>query len=187
MRSPDNFIVQPLGGKQYDNVKSIGGVDFITSVSQEDHKVSNRFAVVVSTPINYDGPVEPGDTVVVHHNVFKFFYDMKGRQRSGKSFFMEDLFFLDQDQFFLYKRDGEWKAFGKYCFVQPVKEKDSFIFKGTKNEPLVGKIKYINQQLLDLGVNVGDEVSFQPDSEYEFLIDGQKTYRMFTKNITIVL
>jgi len=54
-------------------------------------------------------------------------------------------------------------------------------------EPLIGIVKYINQELLDLGVKVGDEISFQPESEYEFTIEGEKLYRMFTNNITMVL
>ena len=54
MKSPFGFIVTPVKNTRYDNVK-IGDVDFITSSSKEDHTVSNRFANVVATPINYDG------------------------------------------------------------------------------------------------------------------------------------
>ena len=54
-------------------------------------------------------------------------------------------------------------------------------------EPLMGIVKYINQELLDLGVKVGDEISFQPESEYEFTIEGKKLYRMFTNNITMII
>ena len=45
--------------------------------------------------------------------------------------------------------------------------------------------KYINQELLDLGVKEGDEISFTPGSEYPFTVDEEKLYRMFTDNITI--
>ncbi len=48
-------------------------------------------------------------------------------------------------------------------------------------------MKYINQELIDLGVKEGDEVSFTPDSEYEFYVDGEKLYRMFTNNITMIV
>ena len=46
-------------------------------------------------------------------------------------------------------------------------------------------MKYINKELESLGIQAGDLVSFTPDSEYEFDIDGEKLYRMFTKNIAI--
>ena len=48
-------------------------------------------------------------------------------------------------------------------------------------------MKFINNQLEKLGVKVGDEISFTPDSEYEFNVDGEKLYRMYTENITMVL
>jgi len=186
MRSPYNFIVKPLNDRRYDNIKEVGETDLITSVSQEDHISSNRMAEVISLPIEYNGPVMVGDTLLVHHNVFKFYYDMKGRQKSGRSFFMDNLFLVDNEQFFLYKRNEEWKAHGKYCFIKPIDSEDSFIFKGLE-EPLIGIVKYINQQLLDLGVSVGDKISFQPDSEYEFTVDDEKLYRMFTRNITMIV
>ncbi len=38
-----------------------------------------------------------------------------------------------------------------------------------------------------MGLNVGDEISYQPESEYEFNVDGERLYRMFTNNITFSL
>lgn len=187
MQSPYSFIVRPVKGRRYDNTKEIGGIDFITSVSKEDHKASNRFGEVVSTPLNYRGEIKKGDILLVHHNVFKFYYDMYGREKSGKSFFKDDLFFVDPDQFFLYSHNNNWHAHSKYCFVKPSKVKDSFVKKGGENEPLVGTMKYINRELKDLGVKVGDEITFTPESEYEFNVEGEKLYRMFTDNITMVL
>ena len=179
------FIVRPLDGRRYDNIKDIGGVDFITSSSKEDHTVSNRFAEVISLPINYDGPVRVKDTLLVHHNVFKVYYDMKGVERSGASFFKDDMFFIDDEQYFMYKHEGEWNTHSKYCFVKPMLTKNSLIDKNSKEEPLMGTIRYINQKLLDYGLSIGDEISFEPDSEYPFYVDGEKLYRMLTNNITI--
>jgi hypothetical protein len=33
----------------------------------------------------------------------------------------------------------------------------------------------------------GTRVSFQPDSEYEFMVDGEKLYRMYDHQITLTL
>jgi co-chaperonin GroES (HSP10) len=52
---------------------------------------------------------------------------------------------------------------------------------------LVGTIRYINEQLESFGLKEGDEISFKPESEYEFTVDGEKLYRMFTDNITLSL
>ena len=51
MRAPYNFIVKPLNNKRYNNTKKIGGIDFVTSTSQENHIASNREAIVISVPI----------------------------------------------------------------------------------------------------------------------------------------
>jgi len=187
MRSPYNFIVTPLKNKRYDNTKEIGNTQFITSVSEEDYQSSNRLATVVALPIDYSGPIKEGDTLLVHHNVFKFYNDIKGRRKSGRSFLKDNLFLVDYEQFFLYKQNNEWKSHSKYCFIKPMSTEDSYLFKNCTEEPLFGTVKYINQELLDLGVSVGDKISFTPDSEYPFTVDDEKLYRMFTNNITMIL
>ena len=187
MRSPYLFITTPLDNKRYNNTKKIGDVDFIISSSEENHEASNRFAEVVATPITYNGPIKPGHKILVHHNVFKFYNDMQGRRKSGKSFFMENKFFIEPDQFYMYHDGKEWNTHGKYCFVKPVLEEEYYIDKNTKEEPLVGEIKYSNEYLRSQNVNPGDKVCFKPESEYEFQVDGEKLYRMFDHQITIKL
>ena len=149
MRSPFYFIITPHNGKRYDNVKIYEDSSLITSTSTEDHRFSNRYAEVLSTPIGYDGDIQKGDTLLVHHNVFKFYYDMR--------------------------------------FIEPIEEQDYYLTKFTNEEPLMGKIKYINEELLNLGLKVGDIIGYTPDSDYEFNVEGDKLYRMFTDNIAIKL
>jgi hypothetical protein len=185
VKSPFCFIVKPTKGKRYNNSKEIGGIDFLTSTSEENHMASNREAVVVSTPIDYTGDISPGDILLVHHNVFKFYNDMKGRQKSGKSYFKDDLFFIDDTQYFMYKKNNQWYCHDRYCFVKPIPASESYIFKPFAEEPLMGKIRYINTRLKSYGINQGDLVTFQPDTEYEFEVDGEKLYRMFDHHITM--
>jgi len=185
MKSPHCFIVKPIGGRRYDNLKKIGGIDFITSSSKEDYTVSNRFAKVIETPLRYSGDIQVGDTLLVHHNAFKFYNDMQGKERSGRSFFKEDLFLIDEDQYFAYSHDGVWKSRDKFCFIKPVPPKKYTIDKAIKEEELIGVLKYGNKFLSSMGVNEGDEVGFVPDSEYEFNIDGEKLYRMYNHAICV--
>jgi len=186
MQSLYSFIVTPLKNRRYDNIKYYDDKRFFTSVSEEDHTVSNRFAKVVQLPKNYDGEVNVGDTLLVHHNVFKYYNDIYGRQKSGRSWLIDDLFLVDHDQFFLYKQHDKWYSHGKYCFVKPVPKTKSFIdAAGVTNEPLHGIIKYSNKQLEELGIFEGDLISFQPNSEYVFYVEDEELYRMYTNNITI--
>ena len=187
MKSPHNFIVRPLEGKRYNNTKSIGGMEFVVSTSEEDHKFSNREAVVVETPVGYKGKIQVGDTLLVHHNVFKFYNDIKGRRKSGKSYFKDDLFFVDNDQFYLYKQDGKWHSHDRFCFIEPIEALEGFLYKASKYEPLIGKVKYPNEYLRSQNVSEGDLVGFTPESEYEFDIDGEKLYRVFDHQVTMIL
>jgi co-chaperonin GroES (HSP10) len=72
-------------------------------------------------------------------------------------------------------------------FVSPVDNDHTGITTIDVEKPLVGTIKYANDEVLDLGLKVGDMVIFEPESEYPFWIDGEKVYRMYTKNLTIKL
>ena len=187
MRSPFFFIAKPLEGKRYNNTKEVSGIELITSTSEENHLASNRMAVVESTPIGYNGPIQKGDTLLVHHNVFKFYNDMKGRKKSGKSFFKNDLFFIENDQFYMYKHNDHWSCHDRYCFVEPIPKEDSFLYKNFRNEPLIGIMKYSNEYLKSKGINSGDKICFKPESEYQFEVDGKKLYRMFDHQITLKL
>ena len=172
MQSPYCFIATPRGDVRYDTIRESG---LIVSSSKEDHKVTNRYAIVKSLPINYNGPIDIGDTLLVHHNTFRRYYDMKGKERNGPSYFKDGLFFIFEDQYFMYKKSGgKWTAPDPYCFIRPTKDK------------LIGTVAYNNKELESIGVMEGDVVSFQPESEYEFRLDGEILYRMFTRNICLI-
>ena len=177
MRAVNQFVVR---GHRYNNTKG----DLIVSTSEEDHRFANREGEVVALPLGYEGPIAIGDTLLVHHNVFKYYNDMKGRRKSGRSFLKDDLFLVDFDQFYMWRSSGEWHPHDRYCFVQPVPPEESIIFKPLTEEPLVGIMRFPNDYLLSQGIESGDMVTFKPDSEYEFTVDGEKLYRMFDHQIT---
>ena len=53
MKSPFYFIIKPFKHNRYVNSKVIGGEELIISTSDEDHRFSNRYGEVVSTPLGY--------------------------------------------------------------------------------------------------------------------------------------
>ena len=85
-------------------------------------------------------------------------------------YFKDDLFFIEDDQFYMYKQNGDWHCHDRYCFIKPVAKEESFLYKNFKDEPLVGLVKYANNYLKSQGVNSGDKITFKPDSEYVFII-----------------
>ena len=177
MESVYNFVVTPKGDR-YNNTKEVDGGKLILNTEIFNHQYVNREAIVVSTPMVGQTDIKPGDTVVVHHNVFRRWHDVKGREKNSRSYFNESTYFIAQDQIFLYKRDDEWKAPKGYCFVIPLKATDQFNIESEK--PLQGIIKYS-----DGTVEVNDLIGFRPGSEYEFVVNGERLYRILSNFITI--
>ena len=177
MESVYNFVVTPKGNR-YNNTKEVDGGKLILNTEIFNHQYVNREAIVVSTPMVGQTDIKPGDTVIVHHNVFRRWHDVKGREKNSRSYFNESTYFIAQDQIFLYKRDDEWKAPKGYCFVIPLKATDQFNIESEK--PLQGIIKYS-----DGTVEVNDLIGFRPGSEYEFVINGERLYRILSNFITI--
>ncbi len=172
MRSPYCFMCRPVGGVRYDSVNKSG---LVLSASLEDHTTTNRQAEIISLPLNYSGEIQVGDILLVHHNTFRKYFDMKGREKSSPSFFKDDLFLIFPDQYFMYSRDGVWYAPSPYCFMSLC------------DEPLTAIVEYPNIDMINSGILKGDKVIYQPDSDYEFRIDDKKLYRMFNRNICIQL
>jgi len=177
MESVYNFVVTPKGDR-YNNTKEVDGGKLILNTEIFNHQYVNREAIVVSTPMVGQTDIKPGDTVLVHHNVFRRWHDVKGREKNSRSYFNESTYFIAQDQIFLYKRDDEWKAPKGYCFVIPLKATDQFNIESEK--PLQGIIKYS-----DGTVEVNDLIGFRPGSEYEFVVNGERLYRVLSNFITI--
>ena len=177
MRSVYNFVVTPKG-ERYNNKKKVGDSELILNTEIFNHQYINREAIVISTPIIGDTDIKSEDTVIVHHNVFRRWHNIHGEEKNSRSYFDEDTYLVSFDQIFLYKRDNKWKAPKGYCFVQPIKTTDEFNMDSEK--PLTGIVKYS-----DGTVDVGDLVGFRPNSEYEFIIDDTRLYRVLSNFITI--
>mgnify|MGYP003128835371 CR=1 FL=1 len=177
MKSVYNFVVTPKNNR-YNNTKKIGDTDFIVNTEIYNHQYTSREAIVLSLPITLKTNIKVGDTVIVHHNVFRRWHNVKGIEKNSRSYFDEKTYIISEDQIFLYNQDDVWKPVKGYCFVKPIMSDDEFDV--DKEKPLMGVVKYS-----DGTVNVGDLVGFRPGSKYEFIIDGQRLYRVLSNFITI--
>jgi len=184
MNSLYDFIVRPLG-KEYSNDINIGGVKLILNTKIESFKFVNNLAVVVSIPLAYKTRVNVGDIIVIHHNVFRTFYDIKGKKKKSRSWFKEDLYFCSLDQVYLYKNknDDDFKSINNRCFIKPLKSKRKFSV--DKEQKLIGILKIGNSSLEAAGVSEGDLVGYTPYGEYDFIINNERLYCMKSNDIVI--
>lgn len=183
MKSLYNYIISTTN--RYDNKVSIDNKELIlnTEITERDYRFVNRIGTVVNVPININTPVKQGDEVIIHHNVFRRWFDARGNERNSGSYIDEDKYIVSPDQLFAYKQNGKWHCPNMYCFVEPLENED--IWSTESEQKLLGKLTYTNDYLESLGLSYGDIVGFTPDSEYEFNIDDKKLYRILSTDITI--
>jgi hypothetical protein len=174
-------MVTPINGR-YTNNKKIGEKELILNTTIENHKFINRKGIIKETPIN-NSILKTGDEVIVHHNTFRRFYNVRGQAKDSSNYFDNNNFFVYIDQIFLYKRNNKWLTPPGYCFVKPIKNND--LLSEAKEKPLTGVLKYLGSDLKSFNLNNEDIVGFTPNSEYEFLIDGERLYRIPINSISI--
>ena len=177
MKSVYNFVVTPIG-KRYNNVKKVGDKKLIINTEIFNHQYVNRQATVKSKPIIGDTDIDIGSDVILHHNVFRRCHNVKGIEKNSKSYFNEDTYIVQPDQIFLYKKFWQWHSPKGFCWVKPIKNKDKYTNSETQEN--IGIIKYT-----DGSFKINDLVGFTPVSNYEFVIDNELLYRVYTKFITI--
>ena len=173
MKAYKDFIISPIG-ERYNNSKKVNDKELILNTEVFNHQYVNRLAKVIATPILFQSPINVGDEVIVHHNVFRRWHNMKGEEKNSRSYWKEDKYLVTEDQIFLYNK----KAMPGYSFVKPLLSIDEFNIE--KERPLMGIIKYS-----DGTFSKNELVGFRPSSEYEFVINGERLYRIMNKFITI--
>ena len=173
MKAYKEFVVSPIG-ERYSNSKKIDDKELILNTEIFNHQYVNRLARVIATPLLFQSPINVGDEVIVHHNIFRRWLDVKGIERNSRSYWKEDKYIISLDQIFLHNK----KAMPGYSFIKPIKATNKFNIEDEK--PLVGIIKYS-----DGTFKKNELVGFKPSSEYEFIVDGERLYRILNKFITI--
>ncbi len=182
MKSSFNFSGEPVGDR-YDNKVKVGDKELIVNTSMENHRYVNRHAVVRSVPKAFKTPIEVGDIILVHFNMFRRYYDVRGNEKNSGSYFKDNKYFATAEQIYMYSKNDEWIPNLDYCFVKPIKETDPWTTR--KEVPLRGIIKYVNSSLEAAGIASNDLVGFKPNSEFEFIVDGERLYCMKSNDIVI--
>lgn len=177
MKPINSYLIAPHG-ERYNNVSESG---LILNTEMQNHTYVNREAVVISCPaFSDDTGIEVGDRILIHHNIFRRFRDVYGKEKNSRAFFKEDRYFCPKDQIYMVDKGNGWEALPGFTFVQPIKETRKF--KPGKELPRWGIVSHPDKQQSE--VKKDDVVSFTPSSEFEFRVDNKKVYRILSYNIT---
>lgn len=194
MTTPYDYIIKPIG-ERYNNVKKIEGIDLIvnTTLDETDFKYTNRIGEVIAVP-RKGGELKVGDHVIVHHNTFRKWTNVRGTLKDSSNFVKEGHFLVGPEQLFAYDRGEGWVSLEDYCFVEPEEvERDPSNLYLTASQlskthsKNFGRV-YISNPILEAqGVSVGDRVFFNSTASYRFDVDGKVLYKMSAwRNIKLV-
>ena len=182
MNSIFDFIVEPKESIST-SIKNIGDKNLILNTEMQNHDYVSRHGVVTGIPLGIKTDLKIGDEIIIHHNVFRRFYDIRGKEKNSRSYIGDNKYLVSPDQIYAYKRENDWVALEGFCFVKPIVNKKQFSLQ--KEEPLIGILKYLSEKDNKSKLKINDLVGFAPNSEYEFIIDKQKLYRVPINKITI--
>lgn len=177
MKALYDFIVKVED--RYNNKVDVEGKELIvnTEISENDHIFVNRIGTVVGIPTVGDYKIKEGDQVLVNHNVFRRWNDMRGNERNCRAYLFDALYTVQPEQIYASKRGDHWTPMRGYTFVAPISEYDKWDTK-TESE---SKGVVLLSDAFDRGAVIG----YKPGMNVEFNIDNQKLYRILNKFINV--
>ncbi len=176
MRAPFNYIISTE--KRYNN-ETDSGLVLNTEITERDGEFVNRVGKVVAIPMKDDLKIPIGSEVIVHHNTFRRWYDVRGNERNGTGFWSESEYSVGQENIYAYNSGDGWISCDKFCFVKPIHDRYGVL---EERRNYIGTIAIGN----DKTPPVGSKIAYTPNSEYLFYLDGERYYRVFLRDICIL-
>ena len=176
MKAPFNYIIYTE--HRYNN-ETDSGLVINTEITERDGEFVNRVGTVVAAPIHDMLYIPVGSKVIVHHNIFRRWYDVRGIEKNGSAFWSENEYIVGQESIYAYDSGDGWVSCDEFVFIDPLEDRTGLL---NTRRPYVGYIHIGN----DKSPPVGAKIAFTPNSEYFFEIDGKRLYRVYLKDICIL-
>ena len=168
---------------RYNNTKKVGDKKLIlnTEITERDAQFVNRIGKVLAAPRN--SVISDSNRVIVHHNVFRRWYDMQGEQQNSINHIKDNLYSVEEESIFGYDDGNGWKAMPGFTFIKPEIGQEGMF---GRKIGLRGTVVYLDKDN-EMGIEEGMGVTFTPSSEYEFDVEGETLYRVRIKDISTIL
>ena len=188
------FFIVEVEDDYNNEVELSNGLKLAVNNTIDNVEYINRIGKLIDGPKGSN--VQQGDTLLFHHNICRRAWGLKGKKRQSMFYIKSKIYYIPITEIFMVKRQGasDWEAIDPYVFVKPLQAQKKTLkngleimedsYKDMKN--LMGTISYSNKTLLYSGIQEGDLITFQEDSEFEFEINGEIHYRMKTQDILAV-
>lgn len=183
----DKFLVKLE--KLVENTVKVNGVEMYLDSSYDPMRFARQYGEVVIAPerlTSKNMDVKVGDRIYFHH----FVADKKNQMVEDEdgNYILQ----VDAGQIYCAVRDNKIIMQNFWCFVEQktesednYKTKSGIFLKSTMDtEDLRGYLRHANQEILDYGAKINDEVIFSENSEYNMNVEGKELLRM--RNIDIL-
>ena len=188
MKSTLYFLVEVID--DYNNYERLSnGLEVMVNNTVESIENINRVGKIISSPKGTKA--SKGDMILFHHNICRKSRGFRGVKDLSPFQVRPNIFFIPTTEIFMIDKGNGWESIDPFIFIEPVdshtvilpngievKEDD---YKGT-NESM-GRVAFNNSFLKEKGIEEGDLVAFEEDSQHEYIIDGELYYKMQTKDI----
>jgi hypothetical protein len=162
-----------------------------TKFNEFEHRVNE--GEVVHTPLKFDTPVKPGDTLYFHHLVVinggMPFADYKDHYVVS---FDPDV--AINSHAYAYRPQGteEVLALDGWSILRPAFEEEVEhamfdVVEYNEKPRTTGVVVSPSQDLEEMGVSVGDTVGFKKNMDYTFKVDGEEYFRTRTTDLLYVV
>lgn len=162
-----------------------------TKFNEFEHRVNE--GEVVHTPLKFDTPVKPGDTLYFHHLVVinggMPFADYKDHYVVS---FDPDV--AINSHAYAYRPQGTEKvlALDGWSILRPAFEEEVEhamfdVVEYNEKPRTTGVVVSPSQDLEEMGVSVGDTVGFKKNMDYTFKVDGEDYFRTRTTDLLYVI
>lgn len=178
MKSLYGYVIKPVGGRYNNEVEVEPGKDLIVNTEISNHQYVNRVAEIVSVPLLKATHLRVGHKVIVHHNIFRRWYDVKGNEKNSRAFIEDDMYLASEDQIYAYQDKNDWNCMPGFTFVQPFASEDEYSLDSEKK--MKGVVVHG-----DGTHKIGTVVGFRPNMEFEFVFGGNRLYNIDNRFITI--
>ena len=180
MKSPNYFIVKPKENKRYKNTEKFGDFDFLMTNSLEKADHTNREAEVLILPENYEGNIEVGDILIVHHNTFRIMRTQRNTVLNSRAYVMDGMYAIT-DYYLHIDKKGDKFTKSPYIFMQPIIEED--LERGLGENENIAKVIINNDYIEKLGIKKGNTYAIKDFRNYVFRIDKQDYYRVTADSV----
>lgn len=178
----DNVIVK-MEEVYESTVTAPGGTRFLVNNGVDDVTYVARHGSVITSG---DPRFKEGDEVYFHHNCVRRSSQAEHDHKvPSENEIEENVYRIPVNMIYLIRRNGTFSSVSPWCYVRPVEKEREFhgsveVIKSSLHEPQHGIMVHSNDELRESGVDDGDAVIFNLDSEYEFKVGDEVLYRMKT-------